>query len=140
MFCYWSYHTVTLFILAAVIGWWREYLLRKDFSIQTSLKAAQDFLKNQNELLESEVEKRTRKIQANAGCDHRTFWRRWWRPAITKPAITSAAPSTMSGPSPGQLQSHPAFAGYLVEHQMDILFKSAPLHDIGKVGIPDRSC
>jgi putative two-component system response regulator len=36
-----------------------------------------------------------------------------------------------------QLQSHPAFADYLVEHQIDILFKSAALHDIGKVGIPD---
>jgi putative two-component system response regulator len=36
-----------------------------------------------------------------------------------------------------RLQSHPAFAGYLVEHQIDILFKSAPLHDIGKVGIPN---
>ena len=29
------------------------------------------------------------------------------------------------------------FAGYLADHQIDILFKSAPLHDIGKVGIPD---
>ncbi len=36
-----------------------------------------------------------------------------------------------------QLQSHPGFAGYLTAHQTDILFKSAPLHDIGKVGIPD---
>jgi HD-GYP domain-containing protein (c-di-GMP phosphodiesterase class II) len=36
-----------------------------------------------------------------------------------------------------QLQSHPSFAGYLTEDQIDILFKSAPLHDIGKVGIPD---
>ena len=33
--------------------------------------------------------------------------------------------------------AHPAFADYLVEQQIDILFKSAPLHDIGKVGIPD---
>lgn len=36
-----------------------------------------------------------------------------------------------------QLQPHPGFARYLTEHQTDILFKSAPLHDIGKVGIPD---
>jgi putative two-component system response regulator len=36
-----------------------------------------------------------------------------------------------------QLQSHPSFADYLVEAQIDILFKSAPLHDIGKVGISD---
>src|ERR1700677_1730070 len=63
MFCYWSYHVVTLFILAAVVGWWREYLLRKDFSMQVSLKEARNFLKCQNDVLESEVEKRTRKIQ-----------------------------------------------------------------------------
>ena len=62
-FCYWSYHVVTLFILAAGIGWWREFLVRKDFSTQTTLKAAKNFLENQNELLEIEVEKRTRKIQ-----------------------------------------------------------------------------
>ncbi len=28
---YWSYHVVTVFILAAGIGWWREFLLRKEF-------------------------------------------------------------------------------------------------------------
>ena len=63
MFCYWSYHVVTLFILASVVGWWREYILRKDFSMQVSLKEAQNFLKCQNDILESEVEKRTRKIR-----------------------------------------------------------------------------
>ncbi len=35
-----------------------------------------------------------------------------------------------------QLQTHPLFSDYLSDHQIDILFKSAPLHDIGKV-IPD---
>jgi putative two-component system response regulator len=37
-----------------------------------------------------------------------------------------------------QLQSHARFAAYLSDRQIDLLFKSAPLHDIGKVGIPDR--
>ncbi|HIJ61478.1 MAG TPA: response regulator [Rhodospirillaceae bacterium] len=37
---YWSYHVVTLFILAAGIGWWREYLLRLEFSARTALDAA----------------------------------------------------------------------------------------------------
>jgi len=36
-----------------------------------------------------------------------------------------------------QLQSHPRFAGYLTKETISLLFKSAPLHDIGKVGIPD---
>jgi signal transduction histidine kinase/ActR/RegA family two-component response regulator len=34
---YWSYHVVTLFVLAAGIGWWREFVLRKDFATQTAL-------------------------------------------------------------------------------------------------------
>ena len=135
-FCYWSYHVVTLFVLAAGIGWWREFLLRKDFSTQTTLKTARDFLKNQNELLEIEVKKRTRKMQETQDAtivmlaslvetrDNETgnHIRR------TQHYVRALA---------RQLQSHPAFAGYLAEHQIDMLFKSAPLHDIGKVGIPD---
>jgi diguanylate cyclase (GGDEF)-like protein len=34
---YWSYHVVTVFILAAAIGWWREYLLRKEHMARVSL-------------------------------------------------------------------------------------------------------
>lgn len=137
MFCYWSYHVVTLFILAAGIGWWREFAVRKDFSTQTTLMAAKDFLKNQNVLLEVEVEKRTRKLQDTQDAtivilaslvetrDNETgnHVRR------TQYYVRALA---------RQLHAHPpAFAGYLVDHQIDILFKSAALHDIGKVGIPD---
>lgn len=32
----------------------------------------------------------------------------------------------------------PRFATFLTDRNIDLLFKSAPLHDIGKVGIPDR--
>jgi HD-GYP domain-containing protein (c-di-GMP phosphodiesterase class II) len=135
-FCYWSYQVATLFILAAGIGWWREYLLRKDYSTQTTLRAAKDILKNQNELLEIEVGKRTSKIEEiqdativilaslvetrdNETGNHIRRTQQYVR-ALAR-----------------RLQSHPAFADYLAEHQIDILFKSAPLHDIGKVGIPD---
>ena len=34
---YWSYHVVTLYILAGGIGWWREFLLRKEFVARTAL-------------------------------------------------------------------------------------------------------
>ncbi len=37
-----------------------------------------------------------------------------------------------------KLKTHPRFAGYLTDQTITTLFKSAPLHDIGKVGIPDR--
>lgn len=38
----------------------------------------------------------------------------------------------------GALQENRRFARFLTDKNIDILFKSAPLHDIGKVGIPDR--
>jgi len=37
-----------------------------------------------------------------------------------------------------QLQNHPRFASFLTASTIEMLFRSAPLHDIGKVGIPDR--
>lgn len=36
------------------------------------------------------------------------------------------------------LRNHPRFSNELTDGNIDLLFKSAPLHDIGKVGIPDR--
>ncbi len=36
------------------------------------------------------------------------------------------------------LREHPRFASFLSPSVIDMLFKCAPLHDIGKVGIPDR--
>lgn len=35
------------------------------------------------------------------------------------------------------LREHPAFRDYLDSKTIDLLYKSAPLHDIGKVGVPD---
>ena len=37
-----------------------------------------------------------------------------------------------------QLSAHPRFCDELSAENIDLLFKSAPLHDIGKVGVPDR--
>jgi putative two-component system response regulator len=36
-----------------------------------------------------------------------------------------------------RLRQHPRFSGFLTPRNIDLLTKSAPLHDIGKVGIPD---
>ena len=37
-----------------------------------------------------------------------------------------------------RLRPHPSFADALNDEAIDLLYKSAPLHDIGKVGIPDN--
>src|SRR5208282_5872947 len=36
------------------------------------------------------------------------------------------------------LQGHPRFTDYLTDEVVRTLYKVAPLHDIGKVGVPDR--
>jgi putative two-component system response regulator len=36
------------------------------------------------------------------------------------------------------LQHHPRFAADLTDDNIELLYRSVPLHDIGKVGIPDR--
>jgi response regulator RpfG family c-di-GMP phosphodiesterase len=37
-----------------------------------------------------------------------------------------------------QLRDHPQYSNFLTEENIDALYKLAPLHDIGKVGIPDH--
>ncbi|MGV3680765.1 MAG: ATP-binding protein [Acidovorax sp.] len=37
---YWAYHVVTLFLLAVGIGWWREFIVRKDYAAQWALERA----------------------------------------------------------------------------------------------------
>jgi CHASE2 domain-containing sensor protein len=37
-----------------------------------------------------------------------------------------------------RLKDHPRFRGYLDDASIDLLFRLAPLHDIGKVGVPDH--
>jgi putative two-component system response regulator len=37
-----------------------------------------------------------------------------------------------------ELRGHPRFSAELTDDTIELLYKSAPLHDIGKVGIPDR--
>ena len=37
-----------------------------------------------------------------------------------------------------RLQDHPRFRRYLDDAAVDLLFRLAPLHDIGKVGVPDQ--
>jgi len=37
-----------------------------------------------------------------------------------------------------KLRSHPRFAASLTDENIELMYKTAPLHDIGKVAIPDR--
>jgi putative two-component system response regulator len=106
-------------------------------STQLKLKAASDFLHDKAAYLEQEVNRRTDEI----------------KDVQDATILTMASLAETRDNETGQhirrtqhymrvlarqLQSHPRFSAYLTDAQVDLLFKSAPLHDIGKVGIPDR--
>ena len=105
--------------------------------IHLALKAHADFLRDKNDFLEAEVSKRTREVVAIQD--------------VTIMAMASLAETRDSDTGnhirrtqyyvealAKKLRSHPRFAALLTDHYIHMLFKSAPLHDIGKVGIPDR--
>ena len=104
---------------------------------QLQVKAAADFLKDQNAYLEAEVKRRGQALAAIQD--------------VTILAMASLAETRDNDTGnhirrtqhyvrllARHLQSHPRFRDFLNDETIDLLFKSAPLHDIGKVGIPDR--
>lgn len=100
------------------------------------LKAAADLLKDKNAFLEAEVGRRTFEVRAiqeaimvamgslaetrdNETGNHIRRTQNYVRALATR------------------LRPHRRFATELNDEIIDLLYKSAPLHDIGKVGIPD---
>ena len=101
------------------------------------VKASVDFVKDKNAYLEAEVTRRTRELAAIQD--------------VTILAMASLAETRDNDTGghirrtqfyvrllAGHLQCHVRFSDFLTAHTIDLLYKSAPLHDIGKVGIPDR--
>ncbi|MEM5432456.1 two-component system response regulator [Cupriavidus oxalaticus] len=110
---------------------------RARIASQLALKQAHDFLRDRSAWLEAEVQRRTREIELiedatiialaalaetrdNETGNHIRRTQHYVRALARK------------------LQHEPDFAGRLDDKAIDLMFKSAPLHDIGKVGIPDR--
>jgi len=102
-----------------------------------ALKATADFLRDKNTYLEAEVSSRTREVNAIQD--------------VTILALASLAETRDSDTGnhirrtqhyvralAWKLSTHPRFRAFLTVSRIAMLFKSAPLHDIGKVGIPDR--
>jgi cyclic di-GMP phosphodiesterase len=104
---------------------------------QIALKRAADFLRDQNAYLEAEVRRRTAEVTAVQ--------------EVTIHALASLAETRDSDTGnhirrtkyfvrllAEKVRDNPRFSDFLDEQMIDVLFKSAPLHDIGKVGIPDK--
>lgn len=101
------------------------------------LKTARDFLKDQNLYLEQEVQRRTTEVIAVQ--------------EVTIRALASLAAARDNESAnhirrtqgyvktlAQELKKHPIYGRQLTDSAIEWMVKSAPLHDIGKVGIPDR--
>jgi putative two-component system response regulator len=102
-----------------------------------TVKRAQDFLRDQNQYLESEIDKRTREINALQDVTIHTMASL----AETRDNETGnhiRRTSHYVKVLAEKLRTNPRFGYFLTDKNIELLFKSAPLHDIGKVGIPDR--
>ncbi|MBF0382754.1 MAG: two-component system response regulator [Magnetococcales bacterium] len=112
-------------------------ILKARIKTHLELKSAKDSLLKQNEQLEEKVLKRTEQMEELQD--------------VTMVAMGSLAEAR--DPETGnhirrtqhyvkllaeQLKTHPKFKNYLTPEIITTLFKSAPLHDIGKVGVPDH--
>jgi putative two-component system response regulator len=100
-------------------------------------KHARDFIEDRNRILQGMVLERTRELVATQDAT----------------ILSMATLAETRDPETGhhlqrtqgyvrslavKLQHHPRFRAELSLEVIDLLFKSAPLHDIGKVGVPDR--
>ena len=104
---------------------------------QLSMKRVHDFLRDQNQFLETEVELRTREIVALQDVTiHTMASLAETRDSETGNHIRRTAHYVKTLAE--KLREHPRFSAFLTDKTIELLFKSAPLHDIGKVGIPDR--
>ena len=100
------------------------------------LKRARDFLKDKNAFLEQEVDRRIKEILNIQD--------------VAMMAIVSLAETRDRKTGKHirrtqhymkllamKLKEHPRFKNYLNDETISLLYKASPLHDIGKVGIPD---
>ncbi|MDR0529696.1 MAG: two-component system response regulator [Zoogloeaceae bacterium] len=101
------------------------------------LKLSADFLRDKSEYLEAQVALRTAEIQEVQDA------------TILMMASLAETRDNETGKHiqrtqhymhlfARHLRSHPRFRDYMTDSVINILYKSAPLHDIGKIGIPDR--
>lgn len=115
----------------------RPLILLARVRSQLELKHARDFLSNQNLYLEAEVARRMKENELVQDVSIRALARlAEIRDQETGFHIlrTSLYVKTLAQ----ILQKNPKYASSLPDNTITLLAKSAPLHDIGKVGIPDQ--
>lgn len=104
---------------------------------QLDLKSARDWLADRNQALEAEV---SRRMAENVFIQNVTIRCLGHLAEIRDPETGNHLRRTQKYMQLlcDQLRAHPRFSEFLTDHNIDLLVRSAPLHDIGKVGIPDQ--
>jgi len=101
-----------------------------------SLLSSRQLLEQQNHILEEKVRERTRQLESTQDA------------AIYSLSMLAEARDQETGEHiqrtqqfvkalAKKLQSHPKYSDFLDDSTIEMLFKSAPLHDIGKIAVPD---
>ena len=104
---------------------------------QLELKAARDLLSDQNAFLEAEVARRMHENQLIQQVSIHALARlAETRDPETGKHLRRTQEYVLT--LARRLADHPRFSHYLDQKTIDALVQSAPLHDIGKVGIPDH--
>ncbi len=105
--------------------------------VHLELKAARDRLRDQNSFLEAEVARRMAENQLVQDVSIHALARlAETRDSETGNHIHRTREYVRA--LAVRLQGHPRFAAFLSDRTIRLLVKSAPLHDIGKVAIPDH--
>jgi putative two-component system response regulator len=112
-------------------------ILKARLKLHLSLKLAKDFVNDKNQFLVSQISKRAKELEHIQD--------------VTILALASVAETRDNETGEHvhrtqhyvlllaeHLQRHPRFSLSLTRSNIELMFKSAPLHDIGKVGIPDH--
>lgn len=101
------------------------------------LKLARDFLENQNEILEEKVRERTKELALTQDVTiHSMAVLAEYRDPETGGHIRRTQNYLRA--LAVHLQGHHKFGSFFDDATIETLYKSAPLHDIGKVGVPDN--
>ena len=114
----------------------RPAIVRARVRTHLELKRAKATLRDENVYLEAEVARRMRQNQIIQEVSIHALARL----AETRDPETGNHLRRTQGyvrTLADALRNHPRFRDYLQPHTVELLVRSAPLHDIGKVGIPD---
>ena len=114
----------------------RPGIVRARVRAQLDAKRARDVLRNSNAFLEGEVRRRVEEIALTEFACLRAL-AHLAETRDTETGVHILRTRRFVEELARRLREHPRFAGALTQATIDLMVRAAPLHDIGKVRIPD---